>query len=245
MKIANDSFFVITDWNWLPDNLEESWVHKISDNYLIYDRKHRWPECDKIIHQKNVGQNIYDMFDYIITNYKNLPETIVFCKGSVCFLKDTGTPRKNEGGEILPNGHCSEEYFYSVIANKTFTELSDYGTEDWRFDGKSCKKGEGVSFMEHNGGWYFHHYPRKYYSNIDTFFREMYENPPHLEWIRFSPGACYIVPRQNILRYNIDFYKRIKDIVSWGPIIAEAHMIERAIYTIFTCDWKIKGKYVQ
>ena len=243
MKPLNDRFFIITDWGWLPDNIHDSWVHKLSDNYVVYDRKLRWPQSEKNIHQINVGQNIYDMFDYIASHFYNLPEIMVFSKASVCFPKDTGVPRINENGEVLPNGHCSQEYFDKVITNKTITELSDYGTEDWRFDGRSCKKGPGVSFMEHNKGWYFYHYPRKYYCDLNTFFDDIYDNPPRLEWIRFSPGACYIVPKNNLVRYNLDFFKRIRDIVSWGPVIAKAHMIERALYTIFTCDWKIKEKY--
>ncbi len=75
MSIIKNNFLVVSDYNWLPDNLEESWIHKYTDNYLIYDKYHRdnWKESDKIIKQKNVGQNHYDMFDFIVTNYDNLP----------------------------------------------------------------------------------------------------------------------------------------------------------------------------
>lgn len=243
VKLIKDNFLVVTDWNWLPDNIEESWVHRYSNNYLIYDRKHRWPESERVIRQKNCGQNIYDMFDFIVSRYENLPETIIFCKGSVFCQKDTGRPRIGANGEVLPNGHCTEEFFIKVCNNKAFTELNDYGTEPWRFNGKSCKIGPENSFLEYNNSWYMNSYPRKYYLNINDFFNQFYAFPPRLEWIRFSPGGCYIIPSSHIKKYNKKFYEKIREIVSWGPIIAEAHMIERAIYTIFNNNWTIKKEY--
>mgnify|MGYP003340715389 FL=1 len=39
-KYIKNNFLVVSDYNWLPENLEESWVDKLSDNYLIYDRYH-------------------------------------------------------------------------------------------------------------------------------------------------------------------------------------------------------------
>ena len=36
MKLINDTFVVISDYNVLPDNIEDSWVHKFCNNYLIY-----------------------------------------------------------------------------------------------------------------------------------------------------------------------------------------------------------------
>ena len=47
MKIEKN-FLVVSDYNWLPEDLNESWIHKYTDNYLIYDRYHRFPESDKI-----------------------------------------------------------------------------------------------------------------------------------------------------------------------------------------------------
>jgi hypothetical protein len=55
----------------LPQDLKTSWVEEYTDNYLIYDRTHRFDESDKIKHQVNVGANIYDIFDFIVNNYDN------------------------------------------------------------------------------------------------------------------------------------------------------------------------------
>ena len=97
--ITSGAFLVITDYNFLPDKIEESWVYEYTDNYLIYHKAHRFEESEKIKHQLNTGANIYDIFDFITNNYYNLPEIIIFCKGNVI-------PR-----------HCGYEKFKSIINN--------------------------------------------------------------------------------------------------------------------------------
>ena len=66
--ITSGAFLVVTDFGFLPENLSQSWVEEYTDNYLIYDRVHRFEESDKIKHQVNVGANIYDIFDFISNN---------------------------------------------------------------------------------------------------------------------------------------------------------------------------------
>ena len=66
--ITTGAKLIITDYGFLPHDLENSWVLNYTDNYLIYDRQHRFIETDKIKHQINVGANIYDIFDFITNN---------------------------------------------------------------------------------------------------------------------------------------------------------------------------------
>lgn len=242
-KYIKSNFLVVSDYNWLPEKLEDSWVDKMSDNYLIYDRYHRYKESNKVKHQKNVGQNIYDIFDFIIDNYNNLPDVTLFCRA--CFLspKDTGKPRYDEKGNKLSNGNCSEEYFLKVCNNTTFTSLDDFASEPWRFNGVSNKIGPDNSYMEINNSWYLSVIPYKYYNNINTFFNDFYVNMPYQEYLRFSPGGNYIIPKDKILKYNINFYKKIRDLLSWDVVVGEAHMIERGIYTIFNTDCEVKPEY--
>lgn len=243
MKHIKDNFLVVSDYNWLPNDITESWVDKYSDNYLIYDRYHRFEVSNKVVHQKNVGQNIYDIFDFIITHYDNLPNNTIFCRASFLNPKDTGTPRYDENGKVISNGNITLEHFLELSNNKYFTELNDFATEPWRFNGRDNKIGPDGSYLELNNNWYFGLQPNKYYNNIDVFFNDFYVSPKKMQYIRFSPGGCYVVPKSNILQYNIDFYKKIREIVGWSVLNAEAHMIERALYTIFNGDYKIKEEY--
>jgi hypothetical protein len=242
-KIIKNNFLVVSDYNWLPENICESWIGEATDDYLIYDRFHRpeWEESDKLIKQKNVGQNVYDIFDFIVTNYDNLPNNTIFCRSAFLFPKDTGTPRLNEKGEKLSTGNCSKEHFFKLANNTTFTELHDFGPEV--HDGYASRMGPDGSFLEINNSWFAPYGTRKYYYNTNTFLQDMYVDPIIPIYIRFSPGANYIIPKDNILKYSKKFYERIREILSHDIIVTEAYILERCIYTIFTCDWEVKEIY--
>ena len=128
-KLIDKNFLVVSDYNWIPDDIEESWISKYTDNYLIYDKYHRdcWKDCEKVIRQRNVGQNHYDMFDYIFTNYDDLPENIIFCRASLFFPKGEKTspsPERNAS-----TGNYNEEDFAKNCNNTWLTELHDFGQE--------------------------------------------------------------------------------------------------------------------
>lgn len=243
MKTINKNFVVVSDYNWLPENLEDSWVDKWCENYLIYDRYHRYTESTKVKHQKNVGQNVYDMFHFIIENYNNLPDSTLFCRACLMNQKDTGTPRYDQNGRLISNGNCTEEFFLNVANNTTFTEIQDFTSEPWRINGHDNRIGPDNSYLELNNSWYFGKHPGKYYSNINDFFNDMYVNPEIPQYWRFAPGVNYIIPKHHILKYSRKFYERILEILGWDVIVGEAHMLERAIYTIFNNNFEVNPKY--
>lgn len=61
----------------------------------------------------------------------------------------------------------------------------------------------------------------------------VFKNPESQTWIRFAPGCNYIVPKENILFYSNDFYKKLITYVDWCEHSAEAHLLERCMFTIF------------
>ena len=231
MKIEKN-FLVVSDYNWLPEDLNESWIHKYTDNYPIYDRYHRFPESDKIKWQKNVGQNIYDIFDFIITHYDNLPDNTIFCRAS--FLN----PMENK--KPLSAGNCRVETFEKLMNNTEFTPIEDHYHIP---EGNGHLKGDDGGYTEINTSWYFDSHPGKYYKNLNTFLYYMYVDPIIPSYIRFAPGGNYIIPKANILRYSKKFYEYIREILSWDILVGEAHMIERCLYTIFTCNWEVNEMF--
>ena len=235
------NFIVVSDYNWLPENIKDSWVHKYTDNYLIYDKYHRFEESDKVKHQLNVGQNIYDLLDFIITHYEELPECTIFCRSCIMWPKDSGTPRLDENGNKLSNGTCGEERFHELMNNNTFTELHDFGPEV--HNGIGSKMAEDGGFLEINNSWYFNEIPYRHFNNTNTFLLDVFVNPVLPEYIRFSPGGSYIIPRDTILKYSKNFYEQIRSLLTWDAVVGEAHMIERCLYTFFTCDYEVKEKY--
>jgi len=243
MKKINKNFVVVSDYNWLPDNLEDSWVDKWCENYLIYDKFHRFPENGKVKHQKNFGQNIYDMFDFIVEHYDNLPENTLFCRACIMWPKDTGNPRLDESGKRLSNGNCTEGFFLENCNNETFTELQDFTHDPWRINNSHNRIGSENSYMELNTSWYFGSFPGKHYMNVNDFLNEMYVNPDIPQWMRFAPGGNYIIPKSCIMKYSKNFYEEIRRILSYDVVVGEAHMIERCIWLIFNSDWEVREKY--
>ena len=246
--IKTSAIFVLSDYNWLPEDIENSWVSKYTDNYLILDRYHRLPESEKIKWQDNLGQNVYDIFDFIYMNYESLPEINIFCRAAFLNPKDDGISRYDENGRKISTGNCSEEYFIKICNNIDFTEIHDFGSEAHeRYKNQPVPASkldpDGYGFLEINNSWYLSSHGSKFFNSLNHFLSEVFENPEYPEYVRFSPGANYIIPRKNILRYNKHFYEEMRKFIGWDVITGEAHIVERALYILFTSNLKIKLKY--
>jgi hypothetical protein len=226
--IKTGAKLIISDFNMLPNRIEESWINDFTDNFLIYDRAHRYTESEKIKHQNNVGYNIYDIFDFINNNYHNLPEIMIFCKGNVI-------PR-----------HCGFIKFINIINNTTFTSIENYIRETPLYtDGCYAFVDENDSynecFQEVDSTAY--RFGTKYISNFRTLMDDIFINYRHEHYIKFAPGANYIIPKSNILKYNKNFYETMRQAVSYDKQPGEAYILERAIPTIFNSNLEIKEKY--
>lgn len=183
-----EPFFVITDYNHLPQDLTKSWVYKYAKNYLIYDRADRWEETENIKKQINVGENIYDMADFIVNNYDNLPEIMVFVKADV-------VPR-----------HCGEEKFKQIIKNTTYTTIENYSRNTNGYSPGA------YAFVDSNDGYWENInevnyllssvHPGRYFSTYQSFFYEVFEDPTFSNYIRFAPVGNDLIPKKDVLIYN-------------------------------------------
>lgn len=228
--ITSGAFLVVTDFGFLPQDLKTSWVEEYTDNYLIYDRAHRFTENDKIKHQVNVGANIYDIFDFIVNNYENLPEIIIFCKGNVI-------PR-----------HCGFEKFKEIINNTEFTTIENYIRDHPRHSPNI------YSFVDETDA--YHEKPievdatvagihlGKYIFSYRDMLNDIFENASVGEYIRYAPGGNHILTKTDILRYNKYFYETMREYVSWDVKPGEAYLLERALFTLFKNSFIIRDKYM-
>jgi len=224
MKIKNN-FLVISNHN---NNV--SWVLEYTDNYLVYDRSDKLTDLDsldknKVIKSPNIGYNLYDYFTFIIDRYDNLPDVTIFAKGNVF-------PR-----------HITKEYFDSVVNNTYFTPLEDPNIlkASWPASMYSASKG----FREINTSWYTKHFQTKYFNEYNSFLKFVYEKPTLPAYIRFAPGANYIVPKENILKLPKMVYENIRTFISHATLPGEASIIERALYTLWTSDNKLSTQILE
>jgi hypothetical protein len=212
------TFFVVSEyWN----NI--SWIYDYTDNYIIYDKSNSIQNDDKVIKLEDVGYNIYDYCHFIVNNYDSLPDLTAFLEGN-------------------PFDHCKKEEFDKLIRSNSFAPIEYYGKYPANvFE----QRDENGGFMEINNSWYIQAHIKSFGSRVNRFFSdyndfldEMFDNPEHPRWIRFAPGGQYVVPKNNILYYSKDFYSKIMKFVDYCDLPSEAHIIERALYYIFTNKWR-------
>lgn len=206
MKITN-SFLVVNNYN-----NDLGWLKDYTDNYVVYNKGE--PIDDpKAIQTPNVGYNIYDYLTFIIDNYDILPPVVQFIKGNIL------------------QRHITKEEYDAVCNNTTFTPLL---TKNYKVDGHIAFYDKDGVYNEKNTSWYLYSYTAKYYFGYADFAEDF--NLPNDDYLPFAPGACYIVPKQNILKHSKDYYERLRTLVSWTQLPAEAHLLERSLYNI----WKIE-----
>lgn len=208
-----DHFFCISHFNG-----DISWVKNIKkENYIIYNKSGN--NIDQItsnyISIDNVGYNIYSYLKFIIDNYENLPSVIVFCKDNI-FTR-----------------HISIESFIGLINRKSFTCLeNDSLGGDFPVNLKISDNG----FVEINNSWYKFDFPRKYFSEYNEFYSYIFEDCNLPDFIRFTPGANFIVPKENILLRSKYFYKNLINFINYSKLSCESHFLERSLNTIFNSN---------
>jgi len=190
-------------------NNDTSWIKEYTSNYIIYN-KGEPIEDTQSIQVPNVGYNIYDYCAYIVDNYDSLPDCVMFIKSN-----------------IFPR-HMTKEEFDAVCGNRTFTPLLSKTHKTYM---PTCFYDENGVFNEINNSWYIHEYPCKFFEAYYEFAEKM--NLPSPSYIPFAPGACYIVPKENIRKHSKEFYGKLKEYVEYAQLPGEAHIIERALYTIW------------
>lgn len=209
-------FFVVTCYN-----EDYSWIKSYTDNYIIYN-KGNFIRDDHVLNVENIGRDIKVIPEFIVANYNKLPRTIVFLQA---FLWD----------------HCNKITFDNLINNKTFTPLESYGLNPANaYEGRTPEGG----FLEKNNDWYVSIINNQQgqtckYSGFDDFMNHYFENYTHIDMIRFAPGACYIVPKENILHYSIEFWQSLSNDIK-DKCSTELFIIERVLWYIFNNTYRLK-----
>lgn len=235
------NFFVIHNFNTVPEELLE-----LCEDYLIYDCSSEQAVKEKLhsmnLNMKeieNTGHNITSYFSFFDEYYDKLPEVMCLLKGNMI------------------GRHCSKEFFEQVYNNQSFTFLYDekqYWNRFSKYNEKNEKNEPDTTFLamenvyvEKNNSWYVEspNHPKKYFNDVDDLLRFIYKNPMIPQYCMFSPGACFIVRKEQILRHSREFYRNLNKIMNYGmdpSFPSEAHQIERILPIIFTSlsevnDW--------
>jgi len=193
-------------------NTDCLWVKEYTDDILIYDRsstndyiKEFYP--DQVIKRPNLGNVDWDRLSYICDNYDNLPDVFLLAKSNLF-------------------NYISKEEFELVKDNKIFTPLL---TQNHKVYEPICRYVDSI-YEEINNSWYAPQFNRNYNTYNDW---AMELGLPTPEYLQFAPGGNYILTKEVIHRYPKEFYAKIRDMLPYAQLPAEAHYCERAYYTLW------------
>ena len=210
--IESKHFFCISHFDG-----ELDWINTLSKSkYLVYNKsKAKLDNKINNIRIKNVGYNIYSYLKFIIENYENLPDTVVFCKDNI-FQR-----------------HIKISTFISLLRRNIFTCLEE---NNKRRNFPISINLSDNSFNEVNSSWYKYEYSRKYFHDFNDFYKYIFNSINIPLFLRYAPGANYIVPKNNILLRSKIFYKNLLKFVSHSQYSCESHFIERSLYLIWNSN---------
>lgn len=192
---------------------------KLGIPFTIYDQSDDLEIAEQLnkeygaLQRNNCGHSLSNMFEYISENYDSLPEILIFVKANI-------VPR-----------HCTEEYFTENIHNDFYTQL--YHEENPRIiSGTSDYLTPGY-FLEKNNSWYSTTRDHHLFCEFGDFYNFLFSARKEPEWLSFSPGACFIVESDRVLRYPKSFWQALNRISTYIYFPAEAYMVERLLPAIF------------
>ncbi len=216
-----DTFFIISNYNTDPERyLQYCNDYHIYDQSTDADIKERLNrKYGKISFVKNTGHNISDYFRYFIDNYDSLPEHMMLAKGNMI------------------GRHVSQKFFEKIYTNKFYTFLYN-DRENANKPGISHQLYDGA-FLEINNSWYVPAKTHKYFTNFNDLLVFIFRDPIIPEWLLFSPGACYIVSREQVRKYPKVFYENLNYLAGYTYFPSEAHQLERMLHIIFSANYEI------
>ena len=218
--------FIITRFR--EKEQEFTWV-KLLDNFVVFnkgDRKDLSAELQKnTIDKKNVGKDLEVILSYIINNYDNLEETIVFTQANIkphyfyndeTFVSLIGDVSENGFSEkFMAQYKTSEELTGFYMLPKESLNHPTFNIEQWPIGQKLAN------------------YHPSY--NLETWWEkttgEKYVQNKRVFW-----GCIFGIKKELILRRSKSFYDNLRKPLLDHHNPVETHFLERSWPNIFKID---------
>jgi hypothetical protein len=194
------------------ENIE--WLNSEMSNCIIYNKGNKLNISNEIL-LENVGRESETYLHYIITNYHNLPDVVVFTQARISDHKGI-----DDVHYLISIKNQALEYSKSI----NFFKHNDVGKcihfdKEWnlRKDGfylkDNYKNNNPITFLE----WFK--------SNINI----NYPNP-----LYFYCNAIFAVKKENIINKPLEYYKKLALEVNHHINSTEGHFFERSWFYIFS-----------
>tara|TARA_R100000734_G_C3318980_1_gene113927 strand:+ start:6241 stop:6972 length:732 start_codon:yes stop_codon:yes gene_type:complete len=230
---------VVSNYNWDLEWLKMTYDYGFSpQNTVIYDKS----DVDKdlshlgeVIKSPNVGANQFDILRFIIENYENLPDISIFIKGN---LFSRGENYYTTEEKFVKALNSTELFSIWVDKNVLVGDLrhTDYTPLETLNKGRLIQPVAWCNY-EHNSDL-----ENRHFCNHHEVLDWCFVDPPKTNTIEFIPASNFAVPKEAILKYSKDVYEKMVSCLfyepdsRYDPTCAEAHMIERMFYLIWSED---------
>ena len=194
------------------ENIE--WLRSEMSNCVIYNKGNKLNINNEIL-LENVGRESETYLHYVITNYDNLPDVVVFTQARISDHKGS-----DDVNYLLK---IKDEAFTYSKSNNFFSHndvgKSMYYDKEWN--------------VRENGYYLKDHYKN---NNPITFF-EWFKNNVDVNYpnpICIYPNAIFAVKKENIINKPLEYYKSLILEVNHHINSTEGHFFERSWYYIFS-----------
>ena len=192
------------------ENIE--WLNTEMKNCIIYN-KGTALNIENEIMLENVGRESDTYLHYIIANYDNLPDVIVFTQAKI---------KDHKGADDVNYLLKIKNQALTKSKSQNFGTFSDRGTP-W---GKEWNLINGKYVLENN---YKNNKPITFINWFKINIHKNYPNP-----ISIYKNAIFAVKKENIINKSLEYYKNLLLEVNHHINPAEGHFFERSWYYIFS-----------
>jgi hypothetical protein len=193
------------------ENIE--WLKSEMSNCIVYNKGNKLQMENEII-LENLGRESETYLHYIITNYYNLPDVVVFTQARISDHK--GSDDINYLINIKNQALCHSK-------SQNFIRHNDVGVH--KYLDKNWNLCENGYYLKDN---YKNNNPIKFSEWFKTNINVNYPNP-----INIYLNAIFAVKKENIINKPIEYYKKLILEVNHHINSTEGHFFERSWYYIF------------
>jgi hypothetical protein len=195
------------------------WLQSEYENCVIYNKGYPL-HMDNEHFLPNMGRESDTYLHYIITNYHQLPDAVVFTQARIADHKG-----KDDVNYLL--NLKNEALLYSK--SQTVHVHHDYGR---------CTSFDGTWNLREDGYFLRDNYKNNNPVVFIDWFKEHIQ-PEYPDPILIYGSAIFAVRKELILQHPLEYYEKLRLEVNHHINPAEGHFVERAWYYIFDAPKKI------
>ena len=196
------------------------WFESEMINCVIYNKGEPLHIENEIL-RENVGRESETYLHYIISNYDNLPDIVLFTQANI-----SDHPYHGEKNDINYLFHLIKQARENGKSNAYIHHESNHIDEWYCWDSDWNKLWDGTYFLKDN-----------HLNNIPMIFTDWFKHNIHSDYpdpFHVYMNGIFAVKKELILANSVDYYRKLLSTVNHHVNPTEGHFLERSWYYIFT-----------